>query len=521
IREYAQQRLAETGEAEQARSRHLAYYLALAEAAEPALRGPDQLQWLNRLDSELDNLRAALAYAVQQPEPELAMRLAAALATFWSMRQFGPEGRGWLEAALDLRARLAIAVPSRVLAQARLRAGSLNIRSDLDASLAHLEAAVDLYRQLGDSAGVARAQTSKGMLLRARSDYAGAVEQFQAALPYWLEAGDHWNAANCLHFLGHVMEDGGGDRSSAAAYYQRSLDLFRQVGDRWEQTGPLNDLARQAWSKGDIAAGKSFFEQSMAIGYELGGRASAYDMLNVRASLLTEQGHFSEALEVIGSMQQVLEVDDPTSTARQGEVAYLRGHLAEATRLYEHALEAWRAENERHGQAWPLARLGCVAYRGGDLDEAARLLEVSLEHLGPGGWYWNRALVLLVQGDIARTRGQFAAAATLYASSLRLLSSSPRDVPDRLEAFAKLAGAIQQPQRAAQLFGAASDIRRRLGVPLPPVEQTDYEIAIAHARAQLSPAAFDAAWAAGAALTEAQAVELALADPAPDQVPDP
>jgi tetratricopeptide (TPR) repeat protein len=311
------------------------------------------------------------------------------------------------------------------------------------------------------------------------------------------------------------------ERSKALEHYQRSLDVLREVGDRWQQLWPLHALGRHAWADGNSLGGRLFFEESRAIGIELGTQYAAWYPLDSLAAMLAQQGRYAEAIEVIHILEQNSSPDNGTAAARLGEVVYLQGNLDEAARLYQHSYDRFGAEGLLRGQAWPLARLGCVAYRRGDLDRSARLLEQSLDYLGPGGWWnWNHAIVLLVQGDIARVSGQYAAAGEHYTRSLKLIAVEPNNVPDRLEAFAKLAGAAQQPQRAARLFGAASAMRQRLIVPIPPVEQADYGAALAQVRAQLDPHAFSAAWAEGAAMSEEQAVALALED-SPAQNTDP
>jgi predicted ATPase len=104
IRAFAHEKLAAAGETELAHKRHLGYLLALAEQAEPALRGPRQHDWLKQLDDEHDNLRAALAWAIQREEAEGAQRLAGALGYFWLIRGYSAEGFRWLNEALRLPA---------------------------------------------------------------------------------------------------------------------------------------------------------------------------------------------------------------------------------------------------------------------------------------------------------------------------------------------------------------------------------------------------------------------------------
>src|SRR6185295_19705439 len=147
IREYARDRLVEAGEAELARERHLAYYLALAEEAEPELRGKGQANWLKRLDLENDNLRAALAWAVNTEDAEIALRLAGALTYFWEIRENRAEGRRWLEAALDLHARCGVPGPSAWQAKALLGAAGFDSYQNLSARLSRLEKAIEIYAE--------------------------------------------------------------------------------------------------------------------------------------------------------------------------------------------------------------------------------------------------------------------------------------------------------------------------------------------------------------------------------------
>ena len=102
IREYAWEALAANEEAEATRQAHALYYLGLAEEAEPQLKGAQQVRWWQRLEQELENLRAALSWLIGQEEGELALRLCAALWWFWNIRGYWSEGWRWLEAVLGL-----------------------------------------------------------------------------------------------------------------------------------------------------------------------------------------------------------------------------------------------------------------------------------------------------------------------------------------------------------------------------------------------------------------------------------
>src|SRR5207245_3416791 len=131
-REYAQGKLADAGEAQAARDQHLACYLALAEEAEPGLKGHGQLTWLRRLERENDNLRAALAWALQTEAAESALRLGSALFLFWVIRGREAEGSRWLEAALALPGSRGTLAHSVWRAKALAHAGTLSWHALLD-----------------------------------------------------------------------------------------------------------------------------------------------------------------------------------------------------------------------------------------------------------------------------------------------------------------------------------------------------------------------------------------------------
>jgi hypothetical protein len=161
IREYALERLLESGEGKTLRERHLAYYLALAEAAEPHLRGAEQVVWAERMELEHDNFRAALAWAhergsVESPTAdsiETELRLAGALFWFWDLHDHFSEGRRWLERAL---ARTNGTARTTARAMALYAVGGLAAnQSDFVTARARLEEIVAIWREIGDTRGLA------------------------------------------------------------------------------------------------------------------------------------------------------------------------------------------------------------------------------------------------------------------------------------------------------------------------------------------------------------------------------
>jgi predicted ATPase len=223
IREYALERLAENREAETICQRHAGHYLALAEAAAAQLAGRQQPQWLARLDSEHDNLRAALRWALGRGEAETALRLAGALWRFWYLRGHVDEGRRWLEAALERRSGTAMPV----LAEALNGASALaTLQGDYERASVLLEASLPLVRQLGDKGQLASALNTLGQAARFRGDFEGAERYQDECLTLLKELKDSDRIPLALVNLGLVARIRG-DLPRAEVLFTEALALSR------------------------------------------------------------------------------------------------------------------------------------------------------------------------------------------------------------------------------------------------------------------------------------------------------
>ena len=218
VREYGLDRLAANGEAEATRRDHAAHYLALAEAAEPHLRGPTQAVWLDRLEGERPNLRAALTWYRDRNEDERALRLAGALGRFWWMHGHLAEGRGWLEELLaTAEGGSAGAIPPAVRAKARNWAGSLAcVQGHIQEATTHHAAALRLYEEAGDAWGAAFALQGLGVQAVLQTEYAQATALYEEALARFRTIENAWGIGGTLMNLGCLAGDAG-DRDRGAA----------------------------------------------------------------------------------------------------------------------------------------------------------------------------------------------------------------------------------------------------------------------------------------------------------------
>ena len=240
IRDYALEQLEACKEREAAQRRHATFFLTLVERAVPRLRGPDQAECLEQLDRESGNLSAALRFAVDQGERELALRLAGGLSVLWQLRGQPVGGRVWLERAL------AWAEPGAApsVANALTGAGRLALLSrDWPVAALRAEAALEAWRNLADRSGIAEAladlavirlgQTGRSREARTLAREADAIAR---------AAGDAWTRAYAAQALGEVAL-AQGNYHAATEQFQAGLRLSLQTGDRWRVALAFEGLA--------------------------------------------------------------------------------------------------------------------------------------------------------------------------------------------------------------------------------------------------------------------------------------
>ncbi len=265
IREYAAERLETSAERDEVRIAHAAYVRTLAESAEPHLRaGPEQEDWIRRLEHELDNVRAALGWALGGGGEELGLEIATALGRFWWVR--GPaEGLRWLEKGL------AAATDPPELRAAALEAagGAAWFIGDIERALHLFEEGLLLFREIGDRAGAAVMLTRMGPPLEAagRPDEAEAV--VQESLATHRELGDIGEVAMALNMLG-VFASERGDRQEARALLEESATLASGLGDSFQLEYSLLNLAEIALEEGDLPRAGGFGREGLALAREIG-----------------------------------------------------------------------------------------------------------------------------------------------------------------------------------------------------------------------------------------------------------
>ncbi|GAB2875248.1 BTAD domain-containing putative transcriptional regulator [Streptomyces mayteni] len=418
---YARERLVEAGEADACARRHARHFAGLAREGDLRLRGPAQREWLRRLDAETANLRAALDWALERGEGDLALRQCGALGWYWFLR-----GR---------------------------------------------------YREAHRSLGLALAtedQAEDG----ARSDalvWRAALEAWErmpvepAELPDDLSPCQRW-------LLGFARSDGG-DPPAAIGLVRGALERFRRLGDRWGTAAALSVLGWESLRLGDQEAARREAEEALALFREVGdrwGESRALQLLGVLAEVRGEYGHAARlhgaglaAAEELQLWPVVVE-----EISQLGRIAALARDFGRADALYARALRVARERSFHHGVIHARVGLGASARRQGRLDAAEEQLREAERAHRADGYRSGLAYVLAELGFVAELRGDAARARAYHEEALALA----RDAEDRrtvalategLAGAASLAGAADE---AARLLREASAIRA-----LPPAERADVE----------------------------------------------
>ena len=384
LREYARERLEESGEMEPARQRHRDFFIAFAEQAEPKLKSGEQIEWLDRLEVEHDNWRAAWDCAIES-DAELALRLASALLGFWLMRGNQSEGREWLAKLLERterwgqtvqRAR-ALSVAGRLahyqtdLAAARslleqalsiarimgdkkeiafilfwLGRTALRQRDDQIAQLL-IEEGFTIYQELQDEWGSEIAFQRLAELAAHQGDRRKAEEFFMKTLAKYRDRGDRFMTAEVLNALGEVTRFEG-DYERASTFYEQALEILRELRSHFLPATPLIGLAWVSLHRGDYRKARALFQESLELHREYGYRIGMMEeCLGGFAAILGLTGKPEPAARLFGAMESLLE-----------SIRMTRGTDATDQKEYDHYIAVVRSQLDKaaFAKAWAEGR---------------------------------------------------------------------------------------------------------------------------------------------------------------------
>jgi DNA-binding SARP family transcriptional activator len=389
VRQYAREKLEESGEADRVRTRLLSWALRLAEESEPNLSGADLVNWMDRLEAEHDHFRAGLRWATASRAVAPGLRLIRALWRFWMIRGHWSEGRAWSTELINLDQELRASEAAHVAdvsdglrARVLYCAGTLAYRqNDVPSALALGEAGLALAQAAGNQPGQLHALNLIATCVQEQGDMDRAKELYAAAVGIARDLEDAASLVSILNNLGTLAHDTG-DYRSARAYYEESLAIGRQRREDNLAT-ELHNLGELARLQGDDLRAQALLEETREISLRLGDVFSLASALSELGRLARNQGDFAVAER---NHQQAWELREKYGEHRRlayslfdlGEVARDQGQTARAREYYVRGLAQARQLGDALGTARAAYGLGLLAMGQGRFAEAAQALRESI-----------------------------------------------------------------------------------------------------------------------------------------------
>jgi DNA-binding CsgD family transcriptional regulator len=506
VRQYALEKLAESGEADAVRSRHRDHYTAFAALLDAPAR-TDYERHVEQAEEEMDNLRAAFGWSLETGGVGRSLELATSLQPLWFTRGRIREGLAWFDAALTggdaHHFEVADAVRARALADKAVLDAWVAARFNIDQA----QQSLAIAREADDPALLARALTACGVV-----------------------AGYY-------------------DREVARSYFAEAIGLARAIGDRWRLSQILALQAQGAAIAGDPLAARAAAEEGRdladAIGDGSNSRVCRFWLGMAQAASGDLAGAVTQLGEVAAESEAAHdEIWRVSSVGTRGTVLAYQGEAAAARAAAEATLRAG-AELGGFFVGMGYHVLALAALAAGDDAGAQEAREAAWKHMsvvgemGATSRYWG-AEAALAGGDLAAargwaddavsaTKGCYLSFALTGRARVLMAQGEPKQaesdahdaltraaeieahlcVPDILEVLADLAGEAGSHGEAARLFGAAQAIRQRIGVVRFQIYEAGYQASLTALRDAMGDKDFDAAWAEGAALPTEEAIAYA------------
>lgn len=394
VRQFSAELLTDTGDADEFRERHASLFIKLAEEADPKIRGVDQLKWLEILEGEHENLRAALEWSIASDRADDAARLIGALGWFWFIRGYWQEAWRWLTTSLDM----ATDAEPRLRAKAIYRAGGIEvIRGNLAGPFELVQEAKDICTELGDEEGIA------------------------------------W----CLNLFGQATTFTKQNLDDGSANLVKSIGLFRSIDDEWGEAWSTRYLGQIADIEEDIDRSIDLQKEALQRFEDLGDVYNTAHSLYLLGCTYQGQGDFHQAKKhYLESYSKSEFVDAPVWEAHAlmglGMIALEMEHYQEADENLRDAVEILQRIGDENCTSRTMRALARIAQHNGDYDLAADFLRRNLS----GFLKLGRAAQVLISfarfAELAQIAGNNKRAARLLGAALASSTSAQTRVPPLL-----------------------------------------------------------------------------------------
>jgi predicted ATPase/transcriptional regulator with XRE-family HTH domain len=474
VREFALEKLRESGEAEAIEQRYIAYFTAYLTKLDLALKSAGQVAAVRTIRSEYDNIRSILHRAIERKDGAVALQLSADLAFFWSIQGYSSEARAFLEQALAL----ATNSDPKQHARALHIAGRMSSRhGDQITARTYLQASLTLAKTLGDKALIANALDVLGGIAVNQGDYALAYRYLHEDLAIRREINDQPGIAGSLYNVG-TLANWQADFELAKTYHQESLAIQQELGNKRGIGYSLMALGNTANSQGDYETATAYAQEGLAIAREIGEkRLTAFNLMTLGFGAYYQADY--EVAKIYGqeSLSILQEGSDKISLASSlmflGIITGKQGDYATATAYCQESLAIQYAIGEKGGVACSLCYLGSIANRQADWSQALKFISESL----------------VLAKEVSDK--------TLIIEDLAVLIQILLNTNLAAEPLIQIGGVVASFLTATKYVPEKGDYQA-------------YREAIAILRTRTTPDQFEAFWTKGQTMTLEQAIEYAL-----------
>jgi len=474
IRQYANEKLVDSGESEALRERHLEYFLDLAESAAPYLIRHEQLEWLPLLDDDYDNLRLAFEWSLNCEKAESALSLCANLLWFWENRGYWQEGLSWIIKALALPFS-----EDRNTTVARVRA--LYTRAHLEWNLGNME----------------------GMRSPAEESFALAME-----------VSDKKDIAIARYYAGIATMLSRRDDVKASKLLKQSFTDFQELNEPfWMAITYFYGGEEYLGQQKKLKLSESFFKL-LDFTRKTGDRLILADSLEIQVSSLLDAGQVDKALENLEESdrlhKQLGAEGGSISLLLFAEIARDEGDYTKAKSLFKEMQERLRLRGEKFFREICLTNLARLAMEEGELDEAQKYLEEAFILATEVGFRPKIAWCLANQGNLFHLQGNVHAFKENIRRSLSFKDSFNNSNKIRTLSIFLFTLNIYYPDNSAKLMGAIDNFQREIDEPLTRDDKYYYNRAEIHVREELGDEEFESAFAEGQKMSLDDALDLVL-----------
>ena len=474
IKQYAREKVAQSGESEILPDKHLEYFLNLTETASPYLIKPEQLEWLAQLDADYENIRTALKWASSIDSPASSLRLCAALGPFWTIRSHFLEGSEWLKIALSKPSENLEAIEK--IARVRALYHDAHLAQELDdieRMRASAKLSLSLAQDSADRRDIAIARLYTGISLHAENKSDEACLLIEQSLVEFRELKDCYWEAYTIRQLGYILQKQG--KLKFGASYLQALELARKAGERLNLADALWDYSKLFFSTYQIDETMKYVKEADTL----------YKQISSRMSL--------------------------TSLALAA-IAWLNGDPQKAKLLYIEVQERFGVLGEKNLRATVIESLGRIALDEGKLEQAQAYFEEAIATARELELQFSIASRLALISSIFYLEGNIAKYKQCLregVASAKTLSSKTSIVHFLNYALSSLC--LPEPASSANILGVIYTAERENGSPIiGPLEKHYYNHAESFSREKLGNAAFEAAFAEGQKLSLDEGLDLAL-----------